>query len=82
LIFIKTPFFLFCFCFRPKLSQLECIKAKIICEVETFLKEQCTSEESEKEIEILRLEKKLHEQAIADLDKDIRQVGKGFYFVF
>ncbi|XP_066922048.1 zinc finger C4H2 domain-containing protein-like [Clytia hemisphaerica] len=59
---------------KPKLSQLETLKAKILCEVERCLKEISTSEECEREIHILEMEKRLHEEAIKNLDKDINEL--------
>ena len=58
------------------MSQLETLKAKILCEVERCLKEISTSEECEREINILEMEKTLHEEAIRNLDKDIKEVSK------
>ena len=63
---------------RPKLSQLETIKAKIMCEVDRCLKEISTSEDCEREIHVLQMERDMHMEAISTLDKDIKEVISAF----
>lgn len=45
-----------------------------MCEVERCLKEISTSEDCEREIHVLRLEREMHVEAISTIDKAIKEV--------
>ena len=46
-----------------------------MCDVERCQKEVSTSEECQREIQVLQMERDMHVEAIAALDQDLQEVG-------
>ena len=64
----------FCYLIRPRAAQLENVKQKMLFLIDEHKKETDYYADCSRTLQSLKNEKEMHQQAIRNIDRDIKQV--------